>query len=216
MKKLYQFRDFWLLLLKIYLPERKSKYFILQTNDRKYSSKQHKLLLFMFIQFFFWHNTAIQLQNYKIYLYSALQTQKLVTTPTTYIWYWYYQTCTAFCDQTLQRNTEKRAGPFIKTDMQLFQFSSKKCWVLFLYFFFLSITTLFFLRIPFNNQVHNSSKLYQCKPIPKSSVCELKLLKVQTAEGQVKTQKKEQLMISKHASAGPPNKNAITCFTAKQ
>lgn len=67
--------------------------------------------------FFFWHNTAIQLQNYKIYLYSALQTQKLVTTPTTYIWYWYYQTCTAFCDQTLQRNTEKRAGPFIKTDM---------------------------------------------------------------------------------------------------
>lgn len=24
---------FWLLLLKIYLPERKSKYFILQTND---------------------------------------------------------------------------------------------------------------------------------------------------------------------------------------
>jgi len=51
----------------------------------------------MFIQLF-WHNTAIQLQNYKIYLYSALQIQKLVTTPTTYIWYWYYQTCTAFCN----------------------------------------------------------------------------------------------------------------------
>lgn len=45
------------------------------------------------------------------------------------------------------------------------------------------------------------------------SVTQLKLLKRQTTKEQVKTEK-EQLITSKHASAGPKNINAITHFTA--